>query len=262
MSGVGVYSAAQTLLLMILFLPGAFQTAIEPVFSRLYAHARHILPQFYQLGYKLFLLMGFPMALGILLVGNYIVSLVYGNKFEGSYAILCVLAVYLVTLPTYANGPLLRMTGRQHLFAIIQGLTVSGQAVLCVLLVPIWGPIGAAVSLVVGESVAFVVTSIICHNYLKLPLPWLTMAKVFASTLLMGLVTSISLSRGVYWPIAGFLIAPSMFVLSTLALRTVDRSDLQILTSVSGLGRMSSDEKPDCLQVGVGNDDHALASRL
>jgi O-antigen/teichoic acid export membrane protein len=234
-SEVGFYAAAQTLLLSLLFLPTALQVAVEPIFSRLYAHAGHVLPQFYQLFYKLFMLIGFPLAIGSFLVGDQIISLVYGGGFEESFGIWRVLGIFFVALPSYANGPLLRMAGKQNVYAKIQSLAVVGYTTMCVLLVPIWGPFGAAIPFIIGEMATFIITTFISHRYMNLPLPWLTIIRVSISTLFMGIVVSLLLSLGVFWLVTVFLIAPAVFICSNVVLHTVDRSDIQLLKTSSTL---------------------------
>jgi O-antigen/teichoic acid export membrane protein len=232
---VGLYTAAQTLLLSLLFLPASLQAAIEPVFSRLYSHTGNMLPQFYQLWFKLFMLMGFPLAVGSLLVGGRIISLVYGAEFVESFRIWRVLGIYLLTLPAYANGPLLRMTGKQNIYAKVQGLAVVGYGVLCLLLVPTWGADAAAAAFVAGEVATFLVTSAISHRSMGLRLPLLAIVQVSTSTLLMGLGVAIALALGVYWPIVVLLVAPLIFVCSNALLHTVKRSEMQLLRSELGV---------------------------
>lgn len=226
---VGIYSAAHSLITMLLFLPLAFSTAIFPTFSRLYVHARHDLQRFYQVCYKCLLLVGFPLGLGTMLVRDKVISLIYGDGFEGSATVLMILAVFLFTLVGYSNGPLLNAAGKQRFFAWSQGLAVCANAVLCVLLVPTCGPVGAAIAFVLSGIGTFFVHSIACHRLLCLSVPWLTMGKVLLATLLMGLVVSISLWSGVPWLVAVFIVAPSAYGLAILWLGLVTREELRLL---------------------------------
>jgi len=238
---VGVYSAAHNLIIMLLFFPGAFSAAIFPNFSRLYVHAKNELQFFYQICFKYLLVAGFPLGLGTMLVGDRVILLVYGDEFEGSTTILKILAVFLFTLVGYSNGPLLNATGRQRFFAWTQGLAVCANGILCLLLVPSWGPVGAAVSFVLPGLCTFLVHSVACHRLLGLSLPWLTMGKILIATLFMGLTTLISLRLGVPWPVVVFIIAPCAYGLSILLIGIVKREEVQILAGGSAYMKGTTD---------------------
>jgi len=228
---VGIYSAAHSLITMLLLLPLAFSTAIFPTFSKLYAHARDDLQRFYQVCYKCLLLVGFPLGLGTMLLGDKVILLIYGDGFEGSAIVLMILAAFLFTLVGYSNGPLLNAAGKQRFFAWTQGLAVCANVLLCLLLVPTWGPVGAAIAFVLSGVSTFLVHSIACHRLLGLSVPWFTMGKVLLATSLMGLVVSISLSSGVPWLAAVFVVAPSIYGLAILWLGLVTREELQLVAS-------------------------------
>lgn len=226
---VGIYSAAYSLFFMLMILPSAFSTAIFPAFSKLYVQARHDLQHFYQICYKYLLVVGFPLGLGTMLVGDKVILLIYGDEFEGSVIVLRILAVFLFTVVGYSNGPLLNAAGKQRFFAWTQGLAVCANGILCLLLVPPWGPVGAAIAFVLPGIGTFFVHSIACHRLFGLSLPWLTMSKVLLATLLMGLVVSIALRSGIPWPVVVFIVALSTYGLSILLLGIVKREELQVL---------------------------------
>lgn len=229
---VGTFSAANSVITMLLLLPAAFSGAIFPSFSSLYGQARHDLARLYATCFKLLLVLGFPLGLGAMLVGDRIMLLVYGGEFEASATVLRILAVFLFTIVGYSNGPLLNAAGRERFFAWTQGLAVVANAVLCLLLVPTWGAIGPAIAFVSVGIATFFVHSIASHRLLELRLPWLTISKVLLATLAMGLVARGSLWAGVPWLVVVFTIAPIAYGLASLALGTLKREDLRTLSDV------------------------------
>jgi O-antigen/teichoic acid export membrane protein len=233
---VGLYSAAFSLITMLLLLPNAFSLAIYPTFSKLYVHARHDLQRFYQICYKYLLVVGFPLGLGTMLVGNRVILLVYGHEFEGSATAIRILGFFLCTIVGYSNGPLLNAVGRQRFFAWTQGLAVGATGILCLLLIPKWDLVGAAIAFVLPGVATFFVHSIASHRQVGLSLPWLAMGKVLLATLLMGLITSFSLGAGVPWLVVVFIIAPVAYGLSVLSLGIVKREELRILGGASTSG--------------------------
>ena len=230
---VGVYSAAYTLIAVLLLLPLAFSTAIFPAFSRLYSAAGSELQRFYQLSYKYLLIVGYPLGLGTMLVGDRVLFLIYGDEFASAGSVLRILAVFLFTLVGYSNGPLLNAVGRQRFLAGTQGIAVFGTVSLSIILGPMWGPSGVAVAFVAPGIATYFVHSIACHRQFGLSLPWLTMGKVFIATIFMGLIVWIAEWMGVHWLVVVFLASPIAYFGAVIALGVVHRGELAILASAA-----------------------------
>ena len=230
-SEVGIYSSASTLVTMLLLLAGAFSTAIFPAFSSLHAGESHGLRRLYRLSYKYLLIIGFPLGLGTILLGEQVISLVYGDRFAASAPVIKILGLYLFALVGYANGPLLNAVGKQRFFAWTQALAVLLNVALCVVMVPRWGASGAATAMVVAGVSTFFVHSAACHRELHLPLPWGTMARVALATAFMGLATVSALELGVNWPLVLVLIAPGVYLAAILAMGVLRAEDLGFMGS-------------------------------
>ena len=226
---VGLYSAAFSLITMLLLLPNAFSLAIYPTFSKLYVHARHDLQRAYQICYKYLLVVGFPLGLGTMLVGNRVILLIYGHEFEGSATAIRILGLFLCTIVGCSNGPLLYAAGRQRFFAWTQGLAVGATGILSLLLIPKWDLAGAAIAFVLPGVATFFVHSIASHRQVGLSLPWLAMGKILLATLLMGLIASVSLGAGVPWLAVVFMVAPSTYGVSILLLGVANKEELRNL---------------------------------
>lgn len=230
---VGTFAAANTLISTLILVPAALSTAVFPVFSSLNAHSPSDLPRFYSLTYKYLLILGFPMGLGMMLVGDRVISLIFGHGFEGSITIIRVLALFLFTFVTYCNGPLLYATGRESFFAKTLALAVCAYGLLCFLLIPTWGAIGAAIAYTATGLVTTSIYSFACHRFLRLTLPWMTICKVAIATGLMGLVTVIALKSEVNWLTITLLIAPGCYVALLFLLGLVKRDELSNFVGLS-----------------------------
>lgn len=230
---VGIYSVANSLIGMLLLLPAAFSAAIFPTMSSFYANAKQDLRHFYRICFKYLLIVGFPLGLGAILVGDKVLLLVYGDDFTGSAAVLRILAISLFTLVGYSNGPLLKAAKRQRFFAWTESLKIAANAFLCLLLVPRWGAVGAAIGFTLSGIGTFFVHSIASHRQVGLNLPWFTMARVFLATAMMGLVVCISLQSNVPWLVVVFIAAPITYGLSLLALDILKQDELRILAGTS-----------------------------
>lgn len=228
---VGIYSAALAIITMVLIVSSAFSTAILPTFSALWVNSKRELRSFYRLCYKYLLVVGFPLGLIVMLVAEDVVLLIYGEEFRESVIVLRIMALFLFTLVGLSNGPLLSVTGKQKFFAWTQSVSVGINAILTILLVPKWGPLAAAIGFVSAGMVTFVVHSIASHRTVGLSIPWSTAGKVILATFLMGVVTAASLSWGLPWMLAAFVVAPSTYLLFVLLLGVISKTELTILAS-------------------------------
>lgn len=228
---VGVYSAANAMIGLLLYIPIAISTAIFPAFSRLASRSAQDLKHFYQLNFKLLLLIGFPLGLGTILVGEKIMLLIYGNDFSESVIVLRILALYLLTLVGYSNGPLLKTIGKQRFLVWTEIVAVAGNVLLSIWLVQRWGPVGVAWAFVAMGIFTFIAHSLACHLWLHIRLPWETTLKAAASTIVMGFAVHFSMQAGVPWLLATILVAPAAYLLCILFFQLAPRSELSFLAS-------------------------------
>ncbi|MBN1964313.1 MAG: polysaccharide biosynthesis C-terminal domain-containing protein, partial [Anaerolineae bacterium] len=228
-STVGIYGAATTIIMMLLYVPQAFASSIFPNYSRLYQESKAALTYFYRLAYKYLLVLGFPLALGTMLVGSNVVTLIYGEDFTGSAIVIQIMGLFLFGLVGYTNGPLLQATGRQRFFAWTQGGAALLNAVLCFVLVPPLGPVGAAVAFVTGGVLTFVVHSVACHRQLGLAMPWLLMGRVLLATAAMGLAVVLGIQIGLPWLLVAIGIAIPVYAGALFVLRIMKLDELKTL---------------------------------
>lgn len=238
---VGIYSAANFVIVTLLLLAGAFSKSIFPVLSSLHVHARHQLQQFYQLAYKYLLVVGFPLGLGTMLVGDRVITLIYGDEFAASASVIRILSIFLFTFVGYANGPLLMATGRQGFFMWTQAVAAIANALLLVLLVPPLGPVGAAIGFVLPGLFTFVVHSAAAHRQVGISFPWRTMGEVLLATVAMGVAVLLTLQAGVPWLLVTLAAAPLVYGGTLLLLKVVRIDELKSLASGSGAGDTASE---------------------
>lgn len=226
---VGIYSAATSLLSILLIAPAAFSSAIYPVFSHAYAHARDRLRRFYQTCYTLLLMLGFPLGIGTILVGGHVIHVVYGDDFGAAAPVLSVLGVFLMTIVGYCNGPLLNAANRQSFFAWTEALAIGTNIALCLILVPREGPAGAALAVLIPGLGTFAAHSLVCHRILALPFPALIYTKVAAATGVMAIAVWVALRMDIGWFAVTVGIAPAVYGSMVLALKIVSRDELQLV---------------------------------
>lgn len=155
---VGWYGAADQLFGTFLFIPTVFITAVFPALSRLYASGADSLPTLMRKSWDMLILLAIPIGLGLLVVADPLVVLLFGSEFAASGPILALMGIVLIL--TYQNillGQFLVATDRQNPWTIVMAVTVIVTVPLDFLLVP-WcqrqfgnGAIGGALSFIITE---------------------------------------------------------------------------------------------------------------
>jgi O-antigen/teichoic acid export membrane protein len=177
------------------------------------------------------MLVGFPFGLVTMLFGGKIIELIYGDEFRSAGATVIVLATLLFTIMGYSNGPLLNAVGRQYFFAWTQGLLVLANTIFCLLFIPRWGPVGAALATSLSFLGGLLVHTIACHRQLGLSLPWMTTVKTIFSTLATGIVILAANRVGITWWVVALIVAPLTFMLQVLLLKLINLDELRFLAS-------------------------------
>jgi O-antigen/teichoic acid export membrane protein len=156
---VGWYGAADQLFGTLLFVPTVFMTAVFPALSRLHAGASGDLSRLMSRSFDLLLLISVPIGLGVALIANALVVLLFGDAFAQSGPILAVMGLVLIL--TYQNmllGQFVISTDRQNVWTWVMAAAVALSIPLDLLLVPFFqrqfgnGAIGGAVAFIFTEA--------------------------------------------------------------------------------------------------------------
>lgn len=144
--GVGKYAVAYKVTYAFQFIPLVFTAALFPAMSAVHADGdRQKLREIFAGALRLMAIVGAPLAAGVSAVADRFVPAAYGLAFLGSIPALEILP--WVLLPIFLDfpiGSLLNATHRAHLKTGAMGATMVLNAVLNVVLVPQYGPVGAA----------------------------------------------------------------------------------------------------------------------
>ena len=163
-TSVGWYGAADQLFGTLLFIPTIFMTAVFPALSRLHGSGSTSSGRLMRKSFELLLLAGIPIGLGLVIVADQLVVLLFGIEFANSGPILAVMGVVLIL--TYQNillGRFYISIDRQRDWTWIMVAATVATVPLDLILIP-WcqamfgnGAIGGALAFVVTEAGMLVV---------------------------------------------------------------------------------------------------------
>jgi O-antigen/teichoic acid export membrane protein len=171
---VGVYGTAATVLALLLFLTRSYQLAVFPLISRTYHANPAELPNIYLKTMLYIVLAALPVALLVSLLATPIIRLIFGEEYEPAGPILSILVwAFFLSAVNVANSRLLIVANRQRVMAYFALLSMSGNILLSLLLVPRLGGIGTAWARVLAMPLYTLPALIYVQRYLC-PIPWQT----------------------------------------------------------------------------------------
>ncbi len=125
----------------------------------------------YETSVQYILLLYLPAAVGLLLVADPAISLVFGTEYAGAAPVLQVLGIYIIfqsITDVTTNG--LDYLGRAKARAIAKGVTSVANVILNIVLIPIYGVVGAAVATVLTFGTYTLLNVYVIHSELSLDL--------------------------------------------------------------------------------------------
>jgi O-antigen/teichoic acid export membrane protein len=162
---VAVYNLPLTIVELTILVPAAIATSFYPLLTRQLAVDRPDAERSVDLLLRLFVLASVPIALVLGLGGTDIITFAFGDAYAEAGDVMAVLAVTVVTnffsyLAWYALLAA-RREGRR-IPAVITGLVLN--VVLCVVLIPRHGAVGAATALVVSDVFMVAWVLVVVHT--------------------------------------------------------------------------------------------------
>jgi len=239
---VGWYGTADQLFGTFLFIPTVFITAVFPSLSRLYATVADSLPRLMRKSWDFLLLLAIPIGLGVLVVADPLVVLLFGPEFAASGPILALMGIVLIL--TYQNillGQFLISTDRQNRWTVVMAVTAIVTVPLDFLLVP-WcqrqfgnGAIGGALSFIVTELAMNIV------GIWMLPRGSLGRSNVRVAVLALAAGLAMVATT---WPVRGaflgipIVVGAAVYVALIVILRVLPAEDWQLVGSLArGIAR-------------------------
>lgn len=149
---VGLYNAAYKIIGLLAFIPAVINFAIFPIMSRYHISSNKNLKKIVWTYFKLMIIIGVPVLVGISFLSTEIISLIYGKGYEGSVIALQVLI--WTTLFVFANSAFVQLfqaTNRQLTVTKIVGIGTLINVILNLLLIPRISLVGAGIATALAE---------------------------------------------------------------------------------------------------------------
>jgi O-antigen/teichoic acid export membrane protein len=153
---VATFSVAYQIVLALLFIPVVYTSAVFPIMSRFYVSSREKLAFLYERSFKYLLALGVPLAVCFMVFSKRIISFLYGSQYEESGAVLCILSVFIIfKFVNFATGYMLSSSDFQSKRMKSQAIAALMSVAFSLILIPAFGYIGAAFSVIMTEVLLF-----------------------------------------------------------------------------------------------------------
>lgn len=183
---VGVYNAAYKLVSMLNFVSIAFYGSLFPVMSNFYKNSLDSLRSVSEKGCKYMSVIAFPIAVGTYFLAEEIIENLYGTDLIPSANALRIL-IWMITITYMGNtfGYLLVSSTKSSKYALFSGIGLLLNILLNLLLIPIYGLNGAAISTVITSLVVTLfIYEYVSRDMFRISLIDITKKPIFASLLL------------------------------------------------------------------------------
>jgi O-antigen/teichoic acid export membrane protein len=229
-AAVGIYSAAHRLCDPLLLLPGALMISLFPIMSVYFKTSKDGLLKSYKLSVKYILIIMLPIAIGITVLSDKIILLIYGIEFAYSITALQILIWSIVF--GAVNSVLLNLLvsiDKQKLNTLSMGTCAIVNVVLNLVLIPMLSYNGAAIATVATNIVLFIASFYFISKHLQV----LPMHKI----VIKPVISSLSMATFVYYFIDfdTFLLVPLagiVYLVALLALKTFTKEDWDMVKKI------------------------------
>lgn len=164
-AAAGVYRAAARGSELVALSLVVVNTAIEPTLARLYAAGRMAdLQRVVTNAARIAILLALPMTVVMIVFGPVLLRTVFGNGFEQGALPLSFLCIgQIVNAGAGSVGTILNMTGHERDSAVGMVIGAATNVVFCMLLIPHWGPEGAAIA----SGLSLIVWNLVLMHFVK-----------------------------------------------------------------------------------------------
>lgn len=215
---VGWYNAAYYLVQGFKPIQHMIMNALFPLMAFSFVSSKESLKRIFERAFKYLFILSLPMAVGITLLADKIILLVYGPNFTNSIIALQILSWDVVLVFLYGCISFLLVSiNRQYQMALFAGCTAFINILLNFILIPTYSYIGSAYATVIAESFLLISYIYLSAKYFHLlPLHKIIIKPMLACGLMGGFVYMFpQLNLFIVIPIAIIIYFSALFILKT-----------------------------------------------
>jgi O-antigen/teichoic acid export membrane protein len=233
---IGWYTAAYKLMEVFLFIPAVFTTSVFPIFSQFYVSSKESLKFTYEKSFKYLMMLSLPVAVGVTILAEPIILLVYKSTFLTSVLIIQILIWTIpITFLNYVFGTIIPAINKQNSLLKITFISMLVNIVLNLIFIPTYSYIGAAVVTIVTEGVVLILCFyIISKSFYKINIFKILYKPMIASGIMALMILTVKTNLFVEI-ILGIIIYFSALIL----LKAFDNEDKSIIIQMIPIEKLN-----------------------
>jgi|GEM_PF-911679 len=227
----GLFSSAYRVIWMLAIIPATCMTAVFPFLSRVGNSPKDRHSDAIRLVVKYLACLSLPFVGLLAIYAPHIISAVYGNSYTSASSALWILAA--IPLFSFAYIPLIDLLNSQykHRFSVIAILVCAAiNTGLCLILAPLLGLVGAAISTLVAEACLFAITYFFSWKHMRISPRIFNLWKPLLASSIAAL--AFLPLRNVLPPAQMIIAFLLIYLAALLVLRTFDIEDRQLFRSL------------------------------
>ena len=186
---IGLYAAAQTVMLGFWMMPTAIRTALYPIMSRYYQEDKAKLRRLYTKAEAYLPVIILPMAMGVTILAEPILLLIFDEEFAvATPALQCIIWAVVLAVMNVPNARLMLVYDKQMTAGWLMGTGMVLNIILNILLIPRLGIVGASLARVVATGSLFLSLRWYVQRYIWKTSFIAVMWKPIVAVLLMGVM--------------------------------------------------------------------------
>lgn len=226
----GWYNASFQIIEALSFIPIVFMNAVFPVMSKFYFSNKSNLNMIYEKSFKYLLILVLPIAVGIFMLSDRFIYLVYGKQFINSIFALKILIISLIfAFIIRPVNKVLVAIGKQKIPVYLTVIIGPLNIILNIILIPIFSLNGAAIATLISEILLFLITYFFLYKYSYRISLFKMSFKVIIASIIMGLFIYLFYSINL---ILLIFLSAIIYILAIFLLKIFDKIDFKLFKEV------------------------------
>jgi O-antigen/teichoic acid export membrane protein len=233
----GWYSAAYNLIIALTFIPAAFMGSLLPLASHLFKSSKDMLMNAYEKSLRYTFIVGFPIAIGLMLLSDRVTWTVYGIGYNNSIVALRILSWGLLFI--FLNsvlGTILVATDKEKFYAYVLGATLILNVVMNAVLIPSMMHIGASIATLASELLFFFASFYHLSRHLHFVSTHNGLKPVISGVIMGAFVFCL---HDMFLPVL-VLSAAALYFLTLFVIGGVDKEDIDTFKKIIGREKRSN----------------------
>ncbi|MEM7819490.1 MAG: flippase [Candidatus Aenigmatarchaeota archaeon] len=236
---VALYQVAHPLASLLLLVSGAITIVLLPTVSELWTkNKKETLSNMLGLLTKALFILIIPLALIMIAFPENVISMLFGEQYLGASLTLQILSIgMIIATLSYIFGSSIIGIGKPGLNTKIAFVIMGVNIVFNIILIQIFGIVGAAISLIISNLVGFFLLSYFAKKYIRVYMQWFNLLKIFVGGFLTLLIIFAIKTILITSPwieliislVAGFIFY-AFFILIT---KSITKDEIKILTEIN-----------------------------